>query len=59
MLITSHNVRPYHFLCGWSDYTIFQLDLLLRAYINSLAAASPYLCQKALLHPPSSVLIGL
>ena len=30
MLITSHNVRPYHFLYGWSDYTIFQLDLLLR-----------------------------
>ncbi len=52
MLITSHNVRPYHFLYGWSDYTIFQLDLLLRAYINSLAAASPYLRQKALLHNP-------
>lgn len=51
MLITSHNVRPYHFLYGWSDYTIFQLDLLLRAYINSLAA-SPYLRQKALLHNP-------
>lgn len=50
MLITSHNVRPYHFLYGWSDYTIFQLDLLLRAYINSLAAASPCLRQKALLH---------
>ena len=35
MLITSHNVRPYHFLYGWSDCTIFQLDLLLRC-TNSL-----------------------